>query len=150
MTRLLPTLALAAWLASLATTARATEELFTYVDSLPSAPGELRESSSAASPEAGIEVRKKLYVLEHGDTAILTTVVGVACAGAPEGSAVPYMVAAKQQVKTPQSFAAAALLDIYTAVYVRDHDGRIRLYERLTGLEIAELTRTFMPACVAL
>ena len=102
-------LILMTWLATVSG-ATASEENFVYVDSLPAAPGELRHSSAAANPGDGIEVRKRVHVLEYGDTAIITTVVAVTCTGVPADHAVPYMVASKQRVKAPQSFAAAALL----------------------------------------
>ena len=126
--------------------ASATEEDFVHVTGMPPVEGELQRSLTNRDAASGLTFTQDVYVLHLEAIDVVTYVTAARCkeAGA---AARPFIVALKYLPRKPQSFAAAGLHDIYKEVYVEDRDGRIRLYEDMSGRAMIELTRNYSPDC---
>ncbi len=126
-----------------------TEEDFVYVTTMPPARGELRDAVSRIDEGSGLTFTKQVYVVRAEDLYIVTHVATASCAdGAGSAVAVkPFIMAIQYLPTQPQTFSAAGLHDLFKEVYVRDLDGKIRLYEDMHGTAMGELTDRFKPVC---
>lgn len=122
------------------------ETVFSYVAAMPAVEGVLEEVREGLDAASGLMVRKRVYRAETEGFALRTHVIEAACAVLPEAPS-PHIVAFQYFPHAPQSFSVAALPDLFLEVHVRDEDGRIRLYEQVTGGAMADLTRRFEPDC---
>lgn len=122
------------------------ETVFTYVSAMPAVEGELEEAREGVDARTGLAIRKRVYLTETEGLALRTHVIDAACATLPE-AVEPHIVAFQYFPKAPKSFTVAAMPDLFMEVYVRDEDGRIRVYEQVSGGAMADLTRRFEPAC---
>jgi hypothetical protein len=122
------------------------ETVFTYVSAMPTVEGELEEAREGLDSRSGLAIRKRIYLAETDGFALRTHVIEAACAALPEPTE-PHMVALQYFPKAPKSFTVAAMPDLFMEVYVRDEDGRIRVYEQVAGGAMADLTSRFEPAC---
>ena len=126
--------------------APASEEAFVHVSGMPPVEGDLRRSLTNKDAATGLTFTQDVYVL-HLDALDVVTYVTAARCNEAGAAARPFIVALKYLPRKPQSFAAAGLHDIYKEVYVEDRDGRIRLYEDMSGRAMIELTRNYSPSC---
>lgn len=122
------------------------ETVFTYVAAMPAIEGVLEEAREGVDARSGLAVRKRVYLAETEGFALRTHVIDAACAVLPEVPE-PHIVALQYFPHAPKSFTVAAMPDLYMEVYVRDEDGRIRVYEQVSGGAMADLTRRFEPDC---
>ena len=122
------------------------ETIFVYVSAMPAVEGVLEEARERLDARTGLAVRKRVYLAETDGFALRTHVIDAACATLPDGIE-PHIVALQYFPKAPKSFAVAAMPDLFMEVYVRDEDGRIRVYEEVAGGAMAELTERFEPFC---
>ena len=127
----------------------ASEERFTYVDSLPMVQGELQRSLSNDEAESGLRFTQEVYRRDLEAGSVLTFVMTARClrGTARDKPQRPFIVALRYVAKHPQSFAVAGLHDIYKEVYVEDLEGRFRRYEDMNGAGMVELTHGFKPLC---
>ena len=84
-----------------------------------------------------------LYSEEFEHAFIKTYLYELACLGEAEAALRTYIVAFKYPPKKPSSFAVATLHDVFKEVYVEDWNGRIRLYEDVSGQAMLTLTERF-------
>lgn len=122
------------------------ETMFAYVNAMPRVEGVLEQAHEGLDARSGLAVRKRVYLAETDGFTLRTHVIDAACATLPEGIE-PHIVALQYYPKAPKSFAVAAMPDLFMEVYVRDEEGRIRVYEEVAGGAMAALTERFEPFC---
>ena len=137
---------LAVAIASVGHAAARDETMFAYVNTMPSVEGVLEQAREGLDARSGLAIRKRVFLVETEGFALRTHVIDAACAALPE-EVEPHIVALQYFPKAPKSFAVAAMPDLFMEVYVRDEDGRIRVYDEVTGGAMAELTERFEPIC---
>lgn len=125
------------------------ETEFYYVRAMPAYGGELRSTETWHDRRTGISARKRVFTSAESGLLLSTHVVDAAC-GRLAPDARPYIVAFQYQATNPGSRAAATMGVVFVEVYVRDLEGRIRVYRELVGQQMAALTRRYMPACARL
>lgn len=122
------------------------ETMFAYVSAMPAVQGVLEEAREGVDARTGLAIRKRVFLAETAGFALRTHVIEAACAALPEAPE-PHIVALQYFPHAPKSFTVAAMPDLFMEVYVRDEDGRIRVYEQVSGGAMADLTRRFEPDC---
>ncbi len=130
-------------------TAFGTEEDFIYVSAMPPTQGEIRDSLSRADEASGLTFTKQVYVVRAEGLYIVTHVATASCVTGPEAEPAvkPYIMAIQYLPAQPQTFSAAGLHDVFKEVYVRDLEGKIRLYTDMHGTAMSEMTDRFKPIC---
>lgn len=122
------------------------ETMFSYVSAMPAVRGVLEEDREGVDARSGLAIRKRVFLAETDGFALRTHVIDAACAVLPEEPE-PHIVALQYFPHEPRSFTVASMPDVFMEVYVRDEDGRIRVYEQVSGGAMADLTRRFEPVC---
>ena len=128
------------------TSPSATEDVFIYVDRMPSVRGELVRTIAGDDDGSGLRIEQDLYAEDFEHAVIETYVLKTACG--PNAALRAYITAIKYPPKNPATFAVATLHDIYKEVYVEDRSGRIRLYEDIQSQQMLTLSDRFKPACL--
>lgn len=142
--------ALLALLPSLAL-AEAREDQFVVLNNMPDVVGELTDSVERESETDGMKHAKEVYRLDTDTHHIITHISSASCQakeGAPASEF--YVMAIQYLPRVPRSFREATRHDYFQEVYVSDDNGRVRLYENVTGAQMIELTERFSPRCFEL
>ena len=126
-----------------------TEEEFVQVDRMPEVEGTLQRSITGQDAASGLTYTQRIYEQDFPQGILFTYVTEATCqdvgAGAPAPR--PYIIAYRYVIKKPQAFSAVTLHDIFKEVYVEDREGRIRLYENMSGPAMIELSDNYRPRC---
>lgn len=127
----------------------AKEDEFIYVDRMPEAQGTLTEDVSGELDDLDLVIGKRVFRQDFEDWVIATHVMLATCSSsaAPPDDR-PYILAIQYLPRRPNSMEMAGLHDVYKEVYVEDRDGRVRLYEDMTGHDMIDLTSRFRPVCL--
>lgn len=130
--------------------AHGTEADFVYVSGMPAIQGTLIRSATGNDRRGGLEIRLEIFDLDLGKAVHLETrATYMRCAGSAVIGATskPHIMAMKIKPLKPKTFAVATLNDIYTEAYVREAQGRIRLYRNLNGRQMQVLTDRYKLSC---
>jgi len=131
--------------------AQTREDQFVLLDDMPAVLGELTERVERVNEADGSVHAKEVYRLDTETHRIVTHISSASCTPTADGTAASFYVMAIQYLpRLPRSFREATLHDYFKEVYVTDTDGRVRLYENLSGAQMIELTERFSPRCFAL
>jgi hypothetical protein len=130
-----------------ATHSSASELDFSLQSRMPDVSGTLEREVRVVDATTGVHVTKRVFGEELPGLSIRTHVAEAGCAPAEVPGRRPYIVAVQHIARSPESFAAATLVDGFIEVYVADEAGRIRLYRNVPGYVMAELTERFRPVC---
>ena len=127
----------------------ATEEDFVQVDRMPEVEGTLQRSITRQDEDTGLTYTQRVYEQDFPQGILFTYVTEAACEEAGSGAPAPrpYIIAYRYVIKKPQAFSAVTLHDIFKEVYVEDREGRIRLYENMSGPAMIELSDNYRPSC---
>lgn len=123
---------------------------YEIVARFPPVVGELVATVSGDDAGSGLHLVRRSYVVTDQRGDVVTHVAEARCGGGAEGEVKPFIVAIQLRPKALRSFAEATLFDIYVEVYVRDREGRVRLYREVTGHAMIELTERLRPACLGI
>lgn len=134
---------------ALAQTFQSREDRFIYTDIVPPVVGELTSSVSGKDEARQLSYSKQEFRYETKTHIIVTHISKVDCGSTPLEDDF-HIMAIQYLPRVPTSFADATRHDYYKDVYVRDEDGRLRLYEDVTGQQMLELAERFQPGCVSL
>ena len=128
-----------------------TEEIFTYIDEMPTIEGTLQSVDSREDRPSGLTFVKRVYRALKDDHALLTHVLEASCAKESEtgSSPSPYIIALQYLPKSPKSYLHGEVPGLFREVCVRDLTGSIRVYENIGAREMVELTHRFQPLCPA-
>lgn len=126
--------------------ALATEEDFVQVDRMPDVEGTLQRSITRQDEASGLTYTQRVYEQDFPQGILFTYVTEAVCEGMSTGTR-PYIIAYRYVIKKPQAFSAVTLHDIFKEVYVEDREGRIRLYENMSGPAMIELSDNYRPSC---
>ena len=126
-----------------------TEEDFIQVDRMPKVEGTLQRSISRQDEATGLTYTQRIYEQDFPQGILFTYVTEAVCEDKGTGSVPPkpYIIAYRYVIKKPQAFSAVTLHDIFKEVYVEDREGRIRLYENMSGPAMIELSDNYRPSC---
>lgn len=125
------------------------EDKFIYAQDTPPVVGELASSQSHEDEARQLNYSKQEFRYETKSHIIVTHVSKVVCGGT-EMLEDLHIMAIQYLPRVPTSFLDATRHDYYKDVYVRDEEGRLRLYEDVTGMQMVELMARFQPDCVSL
>jgi hypothetical protein len=129
--------------------ALAGEDDYILVDRMPELRGEKQRSLSVEDEERSLKLLQEVYSEQFGHAWMQISVLSASCLDdLTATSPTPHIMAIKYLPKKPASFAIATLHDIYKEVYVDAKEGRIRLYEDVSGGAMVELSEKYLPQCV--
>ena len=129
-----------------------TQDQFTLTRGMPEIRGRLSETRERTNRDTGSILIHQRYQDEGRDIVTLTHATKAYCGvvGAFPRDEALFIVAIRHIPRNPASFLAATAHDRFDEVYVRDLEGRIRLYRDLPNAAMAELSQHFEPYCTQL